>query len=176
MANCTFCTIANNYPPWSPDFPPPAGAEILRETKVFPSSFVVLSTPVVLAFLDISHLEKGHLLVIPRSHRPQLTHATARESAELGRWLRILSAAVRRVSGLRDWNIVQNNGAHAYQTVFHAHFHIIPMSRRPISTSSIYGRGGRQALNQREGREMARQLREHIVTLLAREGAWGELS
>jgi len=38
------------------------------------------------------------------------------------------SGAVKQVSGVSDYNILQNNGAKASQSVFHVHFHIIPKS------------------------------------------------
>jgi histidine triad (HIT) family protein len=44
----------------------------------------------------------------------------------LGRALQRVAAAVVDVTGTRDYNILQNNGAAAHQAVPHVHFHVIP--------------------------------------------------
>lgn len=173
--DCAFCEIANNYPPWSPEKPPRITSDTIRPTKVYPAAWVVLSTPSVLAFLDINPLAEGHLLLVPRSHRPQVTHLTAQEAREMGRWQRILSAAARRVTKRRDFNLVQNNGISAHQTVFHAHFHIIPRWESPMSWASLYGRGVREALDLGKAPGIAEDLRKQIASLLTIERNSGEL-
>lgn len=90
-----------------------------------------------------------------------------------GFWLPILSRVVARVTGVSDWNIVQNNGARAAQVVPHVHFHIIPRpeSRPEIKSRSwtMFGRGQRDDLDDEEGvrlaGEMRRVLREEIGAL-----------
>jgi histidine triad (HIT) family protein len=78
------------------------------------------------AFLDISPASRGHTLVICKEELsglldlpPELLAAVARTTQTVARAL----AAVLRPDG---FNIVQNNGAAAGQTVFHYHVHIIP--------------------------------------------------
>jgi hypothetical protein len=55
-------------------------------------------------------LAPGHLLLSPRAHREKVSEVTDEEAQELGRWLRVLSRVLARVTGVWDWNIVQNNG------------------------------------------------------------------
>lgn len=91
----------------------------------------------------------------------------------LGYWLPIISAALRRATGVDDWNIVQNNGARAAQVVPHVHFHFIPRyqeGRTPTDRNGkllggsmkswvMFGRGQRDDLSEEEGEEMAAKLR-----------------
>ena len=43
--------------------------------------------------------------------------------------------AIKKITGAENYNIIQNNGEQAGQTVPHLHFHIIP--RYPESTHSF---------------------------------------
>jgi diadenosine tetraphosphate (Ap4A) HIT family hydrolase len=102
---CPFCSIASNYPPDSDS------AALSNSELTTPSAFVVLSTPLCMAFLDIMPLSPGHLLLTTRKHNEKLSDVSAEESRELGEWLPKLSRALAKVTGVWDWNIVQNNGS-----------------------------------------------------------------
>src|SRR3954469_4585701 len=80
----------------------------------------------VLAFLDVNPLTRGHMLVIPKETAETLDKLSADSAAALGRVLPRLCRAVKRVTGVEAYNVLQNNGAGAHQAVFHVHFHIIP--------------------------------------------------
>lgn len=81
-----------------------------------------------LAFMDIFPQSDGHTLVIPKKIRAtNFFEATPSDLAILiARVQRVAKgvAAALRPDGVR---IVQFNGAPAGQTVFHLHFHIIPI-------------------------------------------------
>lgn len=165
---CPFCEIAAAHAPFPPRSPPAA----LPSTLTTPESFVVLSTPTLVAFLDIMPLSPGHLLLCPRAHRPKLTSSTAAESARLGAALRVLSEALARATGVRDWNVVQNNGAAAAQVVPHLHFHVIPRpeiraSGRFSESFTMFGRGVRGELDEGEAAELAGRLREEVRAVMA---------
>ena len=93
-------------------------------------SIKVLETENVLAFLDISPIEKGHIIVVPKRHWESLDAAplddpdAAAVFDELTRTVRLLTRAARTFAD--GANVLQNNGAAAGQTVWHLHFHIIP--------------------------------------------------
>ena len=70
----------------------------------------MLSTPLVLAFLDILPLSPGHLLVTTRAHKEKVSDVSLEESRALGEWLPVLSRVLAKATGVWDWNIVQNNG------------------------------------------------------------------
>jgi len=63
-----------------------------------------------MAFLDIMPLSPGHLLVTTRKHHEKISDVTEEEAKELGVWLTRLSRVLANVTGVYDWNIVQNNG------------------------------------------------------------------
>lgn len=175
--SCPFCGIAAAFP-----FPSAAPSlwergddELARCVpseqesdceKTSPSSFVVLRSMNVVAFLDILPMTGGHLLVTTRNHKVKVADMEAVESRDIGFWLPLLARTVAQVTGVTDYNIVQNNGARAAQVVPHVHFHIIP---RPATMPEIknkswtmFGRGQRDDLDDEEGSRMAADMR-HVL-------------
>lgn len=86
----------------------------------------VYEDDLVLAFLDLGPLAKGHTLVIPKEPAATLDALSDASAAAIGRVLPRLCRAVKAATGCDDYNVLQNNGAPAHQAVFHVHFHIIP--------------------------------------------------
>lgn len=80
----------------------------------------------VLAFLDINPLSLGHLLVIPKEPAATLDQLSDEAAAALGRVLPRLCRAVIAATGVREYNVLENNGSGAHQAIAHVHFHIIP--------------------------------------------------
>lgn len=80
----------------------------------------------VLAFLDVGPLSQGHSLVIPKGHWVTLDQVPEEVAAACGGMLAKLSRAITAATGIRDFNVLQNNGKLAHQAVGHVHFHIIP--------------------------------------------------
>lgn len=188
---CAFCRISSAYPPECSGVPQSPDSE-----RVDPQCHLILSAPLVLAFLDIMPISPGHILLTTRKHYRTLgdlpapaskTNDTwvARRAAEeahdtsraLGEWLPIISRALCKVTGIEDWNVVQNNGERAAQVVPHIHFHLIPRyqegrqeARHSGRTDSalkswkMFGRGSREDLDDDEARELANRLRDAIKT------------
>ena len=86
----------------------------------------VYEDDLVLAFLDVGPLSRGHTLVIPKERKAFVHELSDESAAAIGRVLPRLSRAVMKATGTQDYNILQNNGAAAHQAVMHVHFHIIP--------------------------------------------------
>lgn len=107
MGTCPFCNIADAYGP-SPSYIP----ENPSPELIDPNCHLILSTPSVLAFLDILPITQGHVLVVPRQHREKLKDLKGHQGAALGAWLPVVSKATMRALGRAegDWNVVQNNG------------------------------------------------------------------
>lgn len=190
---CAFCKISQTYPPEAhtnvPTDPDPE--------KIDPQCHLILSTPLVLAFLDIMPIAPGHILLTTRKHyqklgdlqgskRPSLWTNTdgSETSRALGEYLPILSRALCRVTAIEDWNVVQNNGERAAQVVPHIHFHLIPRYQEgreethrngrtdwgALKSWRMFGRGSREDLDDEEGRDLARRLREAIREELEGDG------
>lgn len=79
-----------------------------------------------IAFLDLSPMQPGHTLIIPKVHISTLLEVPAHLDAALFSMLRTVAQAVVKATGAQGFNLLQNNGPAAGQTVFHAHWHIIP--------------------------------------------------
>src|SRR5262245_12696359 len=86
----------------------------------------VYEDDLVLAFLDIGPLSRGHTLVIPKEPAPTLDVLSDESAAAIGRVLPRICRAVKQVTGCEASNVLENNGPLAHQAVFHVHFHVIP--------------------------------------------------
>jgi histidine triad (HIT) family protein len=80
----------------------------------------------VLAFLDINPLSRGHTLVIPKEPAVTLDQLSDASAAAVGRALPRICRAVIAATGVKEFNVLENNGSGAHQVVPHVHFHIIP--------------------------------------------------
>ena len=80
----------------------------------------------VLAFLDVNPVSRGHTLVIPREPAETLDKLSEEAAAAIGRVLPRIARAVLAATGATAFNVLQNNSPLAHQAVFHVHFHIIP--------------------------------------------------
>ncbi|KAI1930514.1 hypothetical protein LOZ66_002621 [Ophidiomyces ophidiicola] len=178
--DCPFCAVASANPPYTPSSPV-NGLYGVNESQS--EAHIILSTRHVLAFLDIMPLTQGHVLVIPRKHFKNLGAVNVKVGKELGKWLPIISrVVVKTILGTEPdergedpahWNVVQNNGLRAAQTVPHAHFHIIPRpplerSPQPGASWVMFGRGQRDELDDDDGRRLAGQLRGAIAQEIIR--------
>ncbi len=110
----------------------------------------------VLSFLDVGPVSRGHTLVIPKERKAFLHELSEEAGAALGRALPRIARAVRAATGCEHYNVLQNNGAPAGQSVFHLHFHIIP--RTDHTGLEIGWNPG--SLD--EGEALARTIRQHL--------------
>lgn len=87
----------------------------------------VFEDDTVLAMMDIFPQSKGHLLVIPKSASRNLLDADPATLAAVMPVVQSLARAVQQALRPDGIRIVQFNEAPAGQSVFHLHFHIIPI-------------------------------------------------
>lgn len=120
----------------------------------------VYEDDLVFAFLDIGPLSRGHLLVIPKEPAVTLDALSDESSAAIGRVLPRLCRALVEVTGVREYNVLQNNGSGAHQAVFHVHFHIIP---KPNSEQGLGIEWPAGRLDPAEGRALAERLGEVLA-------------
>ena len=104
MSSCIFCKIINGEIP---------SAKIYEDELVY-------------AFLDISPINFGHTLVIPKEHH-QSAASIPEETA--GRMFHVASRIgilLKRMEEFDAYNLHLADGTAAGQVVMHAHLHIVP--------------------------------------------------
>lgn len=104
MSDCIFCKIANG------DIP---SATIYEDGE-----FRVI--------LDLGPASKGHALIIPKQHYANLFDLPDELAAKVMVLAKKVAARMTEILHCDGYNIVQNNGEAAGQTVFHFHVHLIP--------------------------------------------------
>ncbi|MFQ5494907.1 MAG: HIT family protein [Phycisphaerae bacterium] len=87
---------------------------------------IVFEDDAIVAFLDVTPLSDGHLLLIPRDHVERITDMPDELAARLGAAMPRLGRALLTVTAAPGFNVLQNNGREAGQVVPHVHFHLIP--------------------------------------------------
>ena len=87
---------------------------------------IVAEDELTVAFMDINPATRGHLLVVPRNHTPNLLEAGAEDLDATVRTAQRLARRVTERLGADGVNLLNSCGATAWQTVFHLHVHVIP--------------------------------------------------
>lgn len=105
MTDCIFCKIINGEIPTN---------------KVYEDNEV-------LAFLDMSQATEGHTLLIPKKHVQDIFDYDSELAATVFSRVPKIAHGIREAyPNVKGLNIINNNGAVAYQSVFHSHLHLIP--------------------------------------------------
>jgi len=87
---------------------------------------VVLETPAVLAFRDISPKAPVHVLVIPKEHYSDIVTLGAGDTALAGELIAGVAAVAEKEGLLGDgFRVVFNTGESVGQSVFHVHAHVL---------------------------------------------------
>ena len=76
--------------------------------------------------LDLGPASEGHALILPKNHFKDVCELDAEAAAKVLPLAAKIGAAMKESLGCTGFNLVQNNGAAAGQTVHHFHMHIIP--------------------------------------------------
>ena len=76
--------------------------------------------------LDLGPASKGHALILPKEHFKDLCEADSVVAAKILPLAGRVGQAMKTELGASGFNVVQNNGESAGQTVFHLHVHVIP--------------------------------------------------
>ena len=106
MPDCIFCKIVAGEIP---------AAELIRTDKV-------------ISFLDISPVNPGHALVVPRRHVTSFLDLGQDELHQAVFVAKRVARAVKAATGSPAFNLLQNDGPAAGQVVPHVHIHVIPRS------------------------------------------------
>jgi histidine triad (HIT) family protein len=78
------------------------------------------------AFMDINPATRGHALVVPRAHAADVFAIDPADLQAVALAAQRLARGARERLGADGVNLLNSNGAAAWQTVFHFHLHVIP--------------------------------------------------
>ncbi len=87
---------------------------------------VVDSDERTVAFMDINPATRGHALVVPRDHAPDLLSIPQEDLDACMRAAQRLAQKAKDRLGADGINLLNSCGAAAWQTVFHFHVHVVP--------------------------------------------------
>jgi histidine triad (HIT) family protein len=104
MADCIFCKIVKGELPCS---------KVYEDDKTF-------------AFLDISPVNPGHALVIPKTHCRNILDMSEEDVAAVYTTAKKVAVAVKEGTGAGGITVTMSNEKAAGQVVWHAHVHVIP--------------------------------------------------
>ena len=104
MVDCVFCKIRDGQIP----------------------SFKIYEDSKTLAFMDINPLNPGHCLVVTKNHASTIFEADVPDLQAAIATVKKVATVVRGAVQADGINILQANGASAFQSVLHFHFHVIP--------------------------------------------------
>ncbi len=104
MDNCIFCKIAKG--------------EIPSATLYEDGDFRVI--------LDLGPASKGHALILPKVHAADIYELPEETAGKAMILAKRMAEKMKDALNCDGFNIVQNNGEIAGQTVFHFHMHLIP--------------------------------------------------
>lgn len=102
--DCIFCKIANG--------------EIPSATLYEDEDFRVI--------LDLGPASKGHGLILPKQHYANIYEIDETVAAKAFVLAKKMAGKMTKALNCDGFNVVQNNGTAAGQTVFHFHMHLIP--------------------------------------------------
>ena len=102
--NCSFCKLANG---------------------VFPTNSIYEDEDFNV-ILDASPATKGHALILPKEHYANMFEIDDDILAKAAKLAKKIMTHEKEILGCDGYNLVQNNGEAAGQTVFHFHMHLIP--------------------------------------------------
>lgn len=101
---CIFCKIINHEIP----------------------SYTIYEDDVVIAFLDITQVTKGHTLIVPKKHTESYLSCDSDTLAHVSKVAQKVANKLVDTLGCAGVNMLSNVNEVAGQSVFHFHMHIIP--------------------------------------------------
>lgn len=104
MDNCIFCQIIKGE---------------MDATKIYEDDNV-------LAFLDVQPVNKGHVLVVPKTHVSKLEELSSETLTQVMEVVQKVGRSIKQGLSAEGYNVNLNNDAVAGQIIPHVHFHVIP--------------------------------------------------
>ena len=104
MSDCIFCKIA---------------AGEIPSRKIYEDKDLI-------AIMDLNPTSKGHSLIIPKEHCTNIYDIDEDIAAKVMKTAKKLATKMTVALNCDGFNLLQNNGETAGQTMFHFHMHLIP--------------------------------------------------
>ncbi|MBQ1871414.1 MAG: HIT family protein [Lachnospiraceae bacterium] len=104
MSDCIFCKLANGEIP---------------TRKIYEDDLFTV-------FMDAGPVTRGHSLIVPKRHADNLYSLPDEEASKIMILAKKLATHMTEKLHADGFNIMQNNGEVAGQSVFHYHLHLIP--------------------------------------------------
>jgi histidine triad (HIT) family protein len=101
---CPFCEYISGSRPWAP---------IFRNAQIA-------------SFVNTRQYTKAAMLIIPLRHAPTIFELTREELCAIAQHAQELNCALQQAYQPSGYNIFQNNGLAAGQSIPHYHLHIVP--------------------------------------------------
>jgi len=131
MENCIFCKIIKGEIP----------------------SDKVYEDEATLAFLDISPVNIGHTLVIPKKHYVNIYETPEDVMMHLMKTVKKVSHGIKDGLKADGINVAMNNDPAAGQVVFHSHIHVIPRHANdgfgPWQGKRLYKEGEKETITKK---------------------------
>ncbi len=102
--NCIFCKLANGMIP----------TNSIYEDEDFN------------VIMDASPASRGHAIILPKNHAANIFELGEDDASKIMPVAKKCAAAMKKALDFDGFNVLQNNGETAGQTVFHLHVHLIP--------------------------------------------------
>lgn len=113
--DCIFCKLANGSIP----------TNTIYEDDMFA------------VILDAEPVSRGHALIIPKEHYDNLFELGDEEAERLVPLAKKIATKIKDYLRCDGFNLLQNNGETAGQSVFHFHMHLIPRYKNAPNNSAL---------------------------------------
>lgn len=91
--------------------------------------------------MDLNPATRGHALILPKNHFANLYELPDETAAEAMKLAKRMAEHMTKQLNCDGFNLLQNNGEYAGQTVLHFHMHLIPRYKDDKQTLGLKGRG-----------------------------------
>jgi histidine triad (HIT) family protein len=121
-------------------------------------SLKIYENGVILAFLDISPINFGHTLIIPKVHFQDIHDTPTEILVEMIKTSKVIAKAVKATTKAEGINVTMNNEAASGQAVLHAHIHVIPR----YSNDGYKLWGSDKKYSESEGKDLAQKITQAL--------------
>lgn len=135
---CIFCKLANG------DIP----TNMIYEDEKFA------------VIMDANPATKGHALILPKNHAANIYELPEEEASSVFVLAKKLASKMSGILKCDGFNILQNNGEVAGQTVFHFHMHLLPRYKEDKNEDML--RFIHAGLSEEEIAGLAKELKDGI--------------